>query len=306
MKSDKLTASAERIRKQSVFAETFVSPLQSKFLGGLVSFQGKAWQCVLLATGTLDLVTPETHETFHAPSLLWLPMAQGVRLRASAGSSGFLIALDAATLSNSIGHKPEAASLRLMSSRRLTVHLADLPDTRRTVHGNLNAIVTELDKVAAGMDTIIEAHLRIVLVLIWRTLSLSHIDSQDSTGSSLLLEGFRQNLETHMRERWPVLRHAEELGVSPDHLHDICTRVLDKPPKKLIQERLAFEAETLLEKSQMTLEQVAYYLGFHSAPQFFAFFKKQTGTPPGRYRKLVRNRARNDVFEDSRTFADWP
>ncbi|MFD0917135.1 helix-turn-helix domain-containing protein [Pseudahrensia aquimaris] len=306
MNSDKIAPTADQRHQQSVFAELIISPLQAKFLGGLVSFQTKSWQCVLLTTGSLDRITPETQETISAPALVWLPVEADTRLRASAGSTGILIVLDATTLSNSIGHKPEAASLRLMSSRRLTINLTNMQDMLQIVHSSLNAILRELEQASAGMDTIIEAHLRIVLVSIWRNLSQGHFDENASTGSALLLESFRQSLETHMRERWPVSRYAQELGVSSDHLHDICTRVLNKAPKKLIQERLAFEAETLLAKSQMTLGQIADYLGFPSAPQFFAFFKTQTGMPPGRYRKQMRGRAQRQNSESDRTFADWP
>ncbi|OZB18031.1 MAG: hypothetical protein B7X55_05465 [Rhodobacterales bacterium 34-62-10] len=124
--------------------------------------------------------------------------------------------------------------------------------------------------------------------------------------SSLILQQFRQSVETHFRDRWSVARHAAALNMSGDRLHDICRRMLGKSPLRLIHERLGFEAQVLLERSSMTLEQIAEFLGFRSAAQFSNFFKALHGVRPGAWRRAVRGSGTQAGARVTRSYADWP
>ena len=92
---------------------------------------------------------------------------------------------------------------------------------------------------------------------------------------------FRQLVEERFREHWPVLRYAEALGVSPDRLHAVCTRVLARSPRVLIQQRILHEAVTRLERSAISIKQLAFVLGFKDTAYFNRFFRRQLGMPPG-------------------------
>lgn len=287
-----------------VHAEEFRSGLRDRFIGGLVNFPVRTWQCILVNSGSITRLGTEEPEEFHAPAVVWALTDSEVRVRAKAGSSGAIMVIGETTLSNAIGHKPEAAALRLMSARRFSLDLSGKDNTKEGLLACFRAIFQELEDDQAGMETVIEAQIRIMLVSLWR--SGLHAKTADLSNTNLMLEGFRHLLETHFRERWPVGRYATELGMSPDRLHDICTRTLGNAPQRLIQERLTIEAQVLLERSHQTLEQIADYLGFRSAPQFSAFFKTQTGFPPGAYRKAIKQKDKTAELVQSRTYADWP
>lgn len=154
--------------------------------------------------------------------------------------------------------------------------------------------------------SIIEAHARIVTVLIWRHLSSGQADLDSARPNSRRLQVFRQLLEAHFRDRWTVADYASALGISPDRLHDLCRRALGKPPSLLIRERLIYEAKLLLERSTQSLDQIAAGLGFSDAPHFNKVFRAATGEPPGHYRKRRQDLA--VVHEDpvERSYADWP
>ncbi|WP_299756263.1 AraC family transcriptional regulator [uncultured Boseongicola sp.] len=293
-------------RQTTVHAELFRSGLDDRFLGGLVDFPGRTSQCILVLSGRAYRLKPESEETIVGPAINWGPKSPDTRIKAKAGSNGVIMTLGDATLSNAIGHKPEAATLRLMSAREFTLNLAAKPAILGTITACFDAIFKELDAGQTGMETVIEAQIRIMLVSLWRAGVNEMIEDKSYKAANLTLERFRHLVEAHLRERWPVHRFAAELDVSPDRLHDICSRTLGKPPQRLIRDRLTFEAQALLQRSHQTLDQIADHLGFRSTPQFSAFFKAEVGVPPGAFRKASTQPGDNMTSVQVGSYADWP
>lgn len=290
----------------NVHAEVFSSGLYDRILGGLVDFPGRTSHCIFLSTGSLIRITPDGEEPISSPAILWSPKEARTRVRARAGSSGVLMVVGEVTFANAIGHKPEAAALRLMAAREFTLDLASKPEIERSLSACFAAILRELDQGETGMETIIEAQIRIMIVSLWRAGVSEVAKGADHAGAKMILETFRHLVESHLRDRWPVQRFAQEMSISPDRLHDICTRTLGVPPQRLVLDRLTVEAQALLQRSHQTLDQIADHLGFRSTPQFNTFFKGQTGVPPGAFRKAALRKDQATAIMQSRTYADWP
>ena len=290
----------------TIHADVFQSGLDDRFLGGLVDFPGRTTRCLLVLSGSAVRLKPESEETIVGPAIHWGPKVNDARIKAKAGSNGVIMTVGDATLSNAIGHKPEAAALRLMSGREFTLNLSAKPDIIQTLSACFAAIFKELDAAQTGMETVIEAQIRIMLVSLWRAGVNEMIEHQSYKTANLTLERFRHLVEAHLRERWPVYRFAAELGVSPDRLHDICTRTLGKPPQRLIRDRLTFEAQALLQRSHQTLDQIADHLGFSSTSQFSTFFKAEMGIPPGAFRKANTQHGGSLQQLQVGSYADWP
>ena len=145
-----------------------------------------------------------------------------------------------------------------------------------------------------------------LLVLLWRETAVIEPRAGASASATQFLQRFRQSLEIHFRDRWGVNAYAQELGMSSDRLHDICTRTLGKTPLRLIHERSVFEAQALLQRSSQTVDQIAAHLGFESAGQFNRFFKGIVGSPPGQYRTDSRHMNEVSSPRSRSSFADWP
>jgi AraC family transcriptional activator of pobA len=290
----------------SVHADAFRSGLDDRFIGGLVDFPGRTSQCIMVLSGSVVRLKPDSEETIVGPAINWGPKDPETRIKAKAGSNGVIMTLGDATLSNAIGHKPEAATLRLMSAREFTLSLTEKVDIAQTLSACFTAIFKELDAGQTGMETVIEAQIRIMLVALWRAGVNEMIEDQSYKAANLTLERFRHLVEAHLRERWPVHRFAVELGVSPDRLHDICTRTLGKPPQRLVRDRLTFEAQALLQRSHQSLDQIADHLGFRSTSQFSAFFKTEVGVPPGAFRKASTQLGGSMQYKQVGNYADWP
>ena len=133
-------------RQTTVHAELFRSGLDDRFLGGLVDFPGRTSQCILVLSGRAYRLKPESEDTIVGPAINWGPKSPDTRIKAKAGSNGVIMTLGDATLSNTIGHKPEAATLRLMSAREFTLNLAAKPAILGTITACFDAMKATIEK----------------------------------------------------------------------------------------------------------------------------------------------------------------
>jgi AraC family transcriptional activator of pobA len=286
-------------------AEAIRTGLREQSIGGLVELPARAWRAVFLETGRLRVAAPEGMREIPAPVFAWWRWTSERRFRASAGSRGATLLLSDAMLANTIGHRPEAADIRLMLDRDFEVDLQDRSEALTGLSASFAQMLAEQSRDARGSAAIVEAHARIVTVLIWRLVNLDEPRVTAQHRGSRLLQQFRQLLEAHFRERWQVASYARALGVSTDRLNDLCQRSLGRSPRRLIRERLTYEAQLLLERSSRTNDEIAGMLGFSDAAHFSKAFKAATGQPPGRYRRMARAAGTKAPLE-RRNYADWP
>lgn len=108
------------------------------------------------------------------------------------------------------------------------------------------------------------------------------------------LERFRALLDEHFRERWPVERYAEELGISAGQLSRLCRDQLGQSALDVVNARVLHEAERELVYSILGVKQIAGLLGFADEAYFGRFFKKHTGRTPTEFRAAAIERLSPD------------
>lgn len=77
---------------------------------------------------------------------------------------------------------------------------------------------------------------------------------------------------------------AEALAMSRVHLYKRLTAVTDLTPSEFIRQIRLRHAEMLLKKSQMTVSEVAYKVGFNNPRYFSKYFKEMFGVMPSEYK----------------------
>ena len=287
-------------------AERIQCGLRDKVLGMASNSQEKHWQAILLTTGTGSIDNEEESIPLEAPCLAWLPGRIGRSLKIRAGGVGYHFSIGEEALAGAIGNNPESTDLRFLVDRRV---IADLLDDEVTISDAAHAfdlVVRELHRPRNGSWNMIIAQIRSVLVFLWRQSGVEEVALSSRGESSRILQRFRQLLEMHFRERWPVGDYADALQITHDRLHDICRRELGKTPLQLVHERLLHEARLRLERSVMTVEQVASSIGFRDVGHFSRFFKSKVGVPPARYRDSVARSIREGNKRPGSSCADWP
>ena len=92
----------------------------------------------------------------------------------------------------------------------------------------------------------------------------------------------------YLRENYPSHITLEDLAMhiflNKDYLNRIFREETGLPIKAFLQKLRVDEACRLLDNENMPVAQIAAVCGFGDMKTFYAAFKKQTGTTPGRYR----------------------
>src|SRR5262245_2770705 len=268
-----------------------------EFHHGLLVLSGEA-RLVAAASDALQVL---------GPSFVWLPAGTVDHLQVAAGSTGHLLTMKPDLLEQTFRQVPEAGELLGLLGAEQPLALTIDASVAGVLAGAMELIAQELGRLEPGGQTVISSALVICLVQLWRLVGANALTREGFGGSATLLMRFRQLVEERFRDRWSVQRYAEALGVSSDRLHAMCTRVLGRSPRVLIQQRILHEAVTRLERSAISIKQLAFVLGFKDTAYFNRFFRRYLGIPPGRYRRDI---CRRDAAQRSRplslAFADWP
>jgi len=80
---------------------------------------------------------------------------------------------------------------------------------------------------------------------------------------------------------------SRELGMSRVHLYKKLMALTGKAPLEFIRSIRLQRAAQLLEKSQLTVSEIAYQVGFNNPKYFARYFKEEFGVLPSAYKKTV-------------------
>lgn len=238
------------------------------------------------------------------PAIVWLPAGSAEYLDVAAGATAELLQLRSGVWHRYLPPSAEAAYLALEGASGIMA-LPVEPDLVTTMSRSVAAIATEIASPArSGAASIMSAELTLCVLRVWRLFADS---DQDEEGSSAeILSRFRRLLEERYQQHLRVSDYASLLGMTPDRLHALCSRELNRSPSELIQQRVVKEAATRLEAGTVAVKQIAFALGFKDTAYFSRFFRKHTGEAPGVWRRRVAARARAGRSRPTLNFADWP
>jgi AraC family transcriptional regulator, transcriptional activator of pobA len=134
-----------------------------------------------------------------------------------------------------------------------------------------------------------EALLTSLLLMLVRRSQLQQVEGESVTRhETRLVERFRELIEQHYRQNWQLQNYASAMAVSATQLRGACAAATGLSPTKMIHARLIIEAKRSLIFGDMTMEQIAYWLGFSDAAYFTRFFRKEVGQSPSQFRTAAR------------------
>jgi AraC-like DNA-binding protein len=286
-------------------AETIEPALTARAWGLAGAARRELSHAVLMRAGRGHVEAGDERLDFAAVTLVWIPARTADILHVEAGGAGHLLGIGDDLLTSALGNAAEAAALRQIVTRRLVLKLAPDDVVAAEARRSFAAIERELAAAARGSWTSIAAHLVLLIVALWRASGVEAVARHTQGPTAQVLQRFRHQVELHFRDHWSIPRYAEAIAVSSDRLHALCTRELGRPPLKLVHERIVREAQLLLARSVLTVEQVSTQLGFSDPAHFNRFFKKATGVPPGAFRRSDAA-APASALGLLPSYADWP
>lgn len=99
------------------------------------------------------------------------------------------------------------------------------------------------------------------------------------------LWAFYKLLEVNVSKERNVSFYAEKLHLTPRQLGNITKKAFDKTPKEIILDNLIIIAKSIILKSDKSIKEIAWDLGFSDENNFSTIFHKKTGMRPTDLRK---------------------
>lgn len=99
------------------------------------------------------------------------------------------------------------------------------------------------------------------------------------------LVSFKKELEKKFRSDRSVKSYAALLSISEKQLHKASTKLLDKTPKQIIDERVVLEAKRLLSHGHQSIKEISYELGYDEPTNFIKYFRRHTAMTPSEFRE---------------------
>jgi AraC family transcriptional regulator, transcriptional activator of pobA len=135
-------------------------------------------------------------------------------------------------------------------------------------------------------DQAIASYLKLILIKSNNLCSLSPDNTQFQEAGNTILKRFRELVDEKYAEWQQVSRYAEELSVTPDHLNRVVKSLVGKTAKEYIHAHILVSAKQLLYFTELPAKTIGYRLGFSEPANFSAFFKKNSGLSPTRFRTM--------------------
>ena len=163
--------------------------------------------------------------------------------------------------------------------------LASRPQTREALDRLWPLIVQEFSLQLSGRQTQLRLLAQSLFTLVLREADLHDNGNVSVRGEMRLFQRFNQMVNEKYREHRTVPDYAHELGISESRLNELCRRLANLPPKRLIFERVMREARRMLLFSTSSVHQIAWQLGYKDPAYFARFFHRLEGCSPSEYRR---------------------
>ncbi|MCH2077135.1 MAG: AraC family transcriptional regulator [Rhodobacteraceae bacterium] len=128
---------------------------------------------------------------------------------------------------------------------------------------------------------------------VWLERQPNHLKTaENQNASEKLAERYTKLLEERYASGTNVGALADELGVTPTHLTRVCQNAAGASAHQLLNQRIMYEARSLLTGTDRPVKRIAEGLGFSSAAYFTRAFLKTTGQTPSDFRRKSKPPAR--------------
>lgn len=110
------------------------------------------------------------------------------------------------------------------------------------------------------------------------------VDSPIHNRAEEYFRQFTELLGEHYKHERSVGFYARQLCITPKYLTTLIKRISGKSVSEWIDNYVILEAKTLLKYSNMSVQEIAYYLNFPNQSFFSSYFKRNAGMSPSQYK----------------------
>ncbi|TGB16568.1 AraC family transcriptional regulator [Streptomyces palmae] len=194
-----------------------------------------------------------------------------------------------------LNHPEDREALRRLAARPV---LRPTGDAARAIGALLAEMDREYQAAAPGFISVLQAYLHVLLVRAGRL-------AEDAPGpgtpggserGASVAARFAELLARPEGAARTVRDCAALLGVSVGRLQEAVKEATGTTPGRMIRKAQVLEAKRLLAGTALTVGQVARQTGFGDPAYFCRFFRRETGSSPGDFRRTVRGNHHDRVL----------
>ena len=183
--------------------------------------------------------------------------------------------------------------LRYLHSTILFNDLLDIPVIHTSVPSHLHDIFHQIEIELAQKNDVY--HYQILHNLL-HNLLLSAERERRKQGFTEIVKGadldytilFKDILEKQFKDLKSVKGYVSQMNISEKRLSEATAKIVGKPPKAIIHERILLEAKRLLAHTNSSIKEIGYELGFGEPTNFIKYFKKHVHNTPIKFRESFR------------------
>lgn len=245
------------------------------------------FQILYVRKGRASVSVDQVHQQFHTPVLAVIPPMAVHGFVFEEGTSGYVLTLPNFVLRDALS---DAHDLVPHLTAAHVIRIDASTSDKRDLDYLIGRIATEFAGRSSGRTPALDALLRLVFVWIGRHVQSRHArDTHPHDKAAERIRQFHTLVEDHFCQRKPIAFYADGLGVTTAHLNNTCRSQIGKTALEIIHDRLQLEAQRKLIYTSMTINEIAFALGFEDPAYFTRFFTQKFGLAPSRYRADIRS-----------------
>jgi AraC family transcriptional activator of pobA len=181
--------------------------------------------------------------------------------------------------------------IQLWSLPRM-ITLSSTAGSAAELFGLITRLAQEVEAKTFGHVVGTEALLTQIFLMLVRGTQLDQSDNGSASRNEIrLADRFRELIDQHYRQNLPLQAYASKMAVSLVQLRAACAAATGQSPTKMIHARIITEAKRNLIFGEMSVEQIAFGLGFSDAAYFTRFFRREVGEAPSQFRVTAREQS---------------
>jgi AraC family transcriptional activator of pobA len=244
-------------------------------------------QLLVLEEGSVFLQVADWSAEEQGACILSVPAREIHGFRHHPGVRGHIITISEPFLMGAFA-ETERQAFPFLFTQPLLMRLREGNHDDQTLFSLVRQLVTEYEKPQTGQTCLLGAYLKIIFVLLGRVAGHVQTPEQQFDAKITIYEQFLKLLEEHYTQHWSISRYAERLGMTESRLNRLCQRYTGQNALQIMHGRLVTEAKRKLMYANLSVNEVAYELGFKDPAYFSRFFNKSCGEPPSQFKARMR------------------
>ncbi|MFM2319625.1 MAG: hypothetical protein RLZZ215_2246 [Pseudomonadota bacterium] len=244
-------------------------------------------QLLVVEEGSVFLQVADWSAEEQGACILSVPAREIHGFRHHPGVRGHIITISEPFLMGAFA-ETERQAFPFLFTQPLLMRLREGNHDDQTLFSLVRQLVTEYENPQTGQTCLLGAYLKIIFVLLGRVAGHVQTPEQQFDAKITIYEQFLKLLEEHYTQHWSINRYAERLGMTESRLNRLCQRYTGQNALQIMHGRLVTEAKRKLMYANLSVNEVAYELGFKDPAYFSRFFNKSCGEPPSQFKARMR------------------